>query len=464
VTPSNGPLSVPPSAWTTNVALTPTNDQTYPDAGLSNDDIRSLPPDGVIVSVEQTIMTRNPLPDTADYRPLPDRPIITDGRLITGGWEGMAAEDVSQLYLRGVLNGRPIIVQAFFRTTDPSPGQIKQAQIGLNRLVVVPAPPPTTELDDFGIGMALPDGWQGWIYAFNAGDPTLVATTATPRSPFYAPSIAEDMSSSDVTIMLAESIAEQDLRWPPVSGPPQIGPANLCLGCEVMDDGHPPAAGHVLYRKTFTTGGRAVDLYVEFGSTPSIDQLAEINSTLGTLRFTPDPSPEPSPPGETAVGSLTGAQPQVGATDAERTLSWTYGFRASIGVPEGWTGWSNLVVDSAEPLNAFALGSWNVPQGGYCAPSTALQHLPSDGALIWIDRYESSPPAEVAAVPWPSSPQVGPGTEPAPAPTDCTTGAPVQSFTWTLDGTTYAVHIAFGSNVTDANVQAAERALASFTA
>lgn len=337
VTPS-GEQSVPPSAWTTDIALAPTNDQTYREAELSNDDIRSLPAGGVIVSVEQPIMTRNALPDTADYQPLPDPPIIKDGHLNTGGWEGMPAEDVSQLYLRGVLNGRPVIVQAYFRTTDPSSDLIKQAQIGLNRIVIVPAAPPTAELNDVGIGMALPDGWQGWIYAFNASDPTLVATTARPRSPFFAPSIAEDLRSSDVAIVLAESRADQDLRWPPVTGAPQIGSENLCVGCEVMDDGQPPTTGHVLYRNTFTTGGRAFDLYVEFGSTPSTEQLVDINSILGTLHLAPNPSPEPPPPGGTAVGSLTGAQPQVGETDAERTLSWTYGFRASIAVPEGWTG------------------------------------------------------------------------------------------------------------------------------
>jgi hypothetical protein len=219
----------------------------------------------------------------------------------------------------------------------------------------------------------------------------------------------------------------------------------------------------VLYRNTFTTGGRAFDLYVEFGSTPSTEQVADVNSILRTLQLTPNPTPVPPPPGVTAVGSLTGAQPTVGPSDAERTLSWSYEFRASIAVPAGWTGWSNLVVDSAEPLNVFALGSWNVPQGGYCAPSTALQQLPSDGALIWIDRYEHAP-SGIASTPWPSSPPIGPGTEPAAVPTECTAGAPVRSFAWTLNGSAYAVHVAFGSNVTEENVQAANRALASFTA
>jgi hypothetical protein len=200
---------------------------------------------------------------------------------------------------------------------------------------------------------------------------------------------------------------------------------------------------------------------VEFGSTPSAEQLADVDSIRGTLQLAPDPSPDPPPPGGTAVGSLTGAQPTVGPTDADRTLKWTYEFRAAISVPEGWTGWSNLVVDSAEPLNVFALGSWSMSQGGYCAPSTALQQLPSDGALVWIDRYENEP-AGMETTPWPSSLLIGPGTEPAAAPTECTDGVPVQSFTWTLSGTTYAVHLAFGPNVTDANVQAANAALASF--
>lgn len=46
----------------------------------------------------------------------------------------------------------------------------------------------------------------------------------------------------------------------PLQGPPQIGPLNLCVGCEVMDDGQPAAEGHVLFRNTFTTDGRAFDL------------------------------------------------------------------------------------------------------------------------------------------------------------------------------------------------------------
>jgi hypothetical protein len=457
-----GALYELPSAWTSDVELTQ-SDGPSPSDGLSNDAIRRLPADGVIVSVEQWITTRNPLPDTPDFQSLPDRPNLAHARLITGGWEGMPAEDVSQLYVSGVLNGRPVIVQAYFRTQDPSPDLITQAQIGLNRLVVVPLPAPTTELRDLGVSMELPDGWQGWLYSFSASAPTLVATTSEPQNPLYPRSVTQSMRSDDVAIVLEEGTTLQDLRWPAIDGPPQIGPENLCVGCEMLDGGQPPTVGHVLYRNTFTTGGRAFDLYVEFGSAPGTQQLDDVNSILGTLQLAPGPNPEPASPGGTAVGSLPGGAPGVGPTDAERTLSWTYEFRVSISVPEGWTGATNLVADSADPLNVFALGSWDVSQGGYCAPLTALRQLPSDGALIWIDRYESRSSADVQAVPWPSSPQVGPGTEPLPSPTECTAAAPVQSFAWALDGRTYAVHVAFGPNVTDTNVEAASRALASFT-
>jgi hypothetical protein len=272
------------------------------------------------------------------------------------------------------------------------------------------------------------------------------------------------MGAQDVAILLQGGGALQDLRWPEIDGPPQIGPENLCVGCEMFDGGRPPAAGHALYHDTFTTRGRAFDLYVEFGSGPTEQQLADVNGVLRTLQFSPDPNPAQTPPGGTAVGSLyDGAKPAVLADDVDRTLTWSYAHGRSLSVPEGWTGWTYLVSDPSDPINLFALGSWNVPQGGYCAPLMALQQLPSDGALIWIDRYESSPPIDVNAVPWPSAPQVGPGTEPAPAPTNCTAGVPVQSFAWAFDGRTYSVHAAFGPNVTEASVQAAEAALASFT-
>ena len=461
VTPtSSGPEFAHPAAWTSNVEL-PTYSGGYLPAGPSNNDIAYLPTNRVIVSVEQWISTRNSLPATADYQPLTLPLQLSAAVLNRGGWEGMPTDDVSQLYLRGVVNGRPVIMQAFFHTTDPSPDLIRQAQIALNMLVVVPALPTTTALDDYGISMQLPGGWNGWLYA---GDPTLVATTSVPANPFYAPEVGQKMGPSDVTIVLDESSGLQDLRWPQIDGAPLIGPENLCEGCEVMDDGQPPAPGHTLYRETFTSGGRAFDLYVEFGSQPTSQQLADVNAILQTLQLTRASSPEPAPADATAVGTLPdGERPLVGPTSGDRVLSWTYQGHDSISVPAGWTGWTNLVVDSGEPLNLFALGSWDVPQGAYCAPLMALQQLPLNGVLIWIDRYGLNFGPTEPLAPWPESPSVGPGTNPAPTPTPCTAGIPVQSFMWTLGGSTYGVHVAFGPEVTQANVQGSNEALASFT-
>jgi hypothetical protein len=293
----------------------------------------------------------------------------------------------------------------------------------------------------------------------------LIATTSEPSNPFYSGSILKGMGSSDATIILGESDSLQSLRWPTIDGPPQIGPDNLCVGCEVMDGGASPEPGHALYHDTFTSGGRAFDLYVEFGATPTIGELARVNATLETLRTTPNPSPAQPAPGGTAVGSLyDGARPAVTAKDTDRTLSWSYAGGSSLQVPAGWTGWTYLVSDPSDPINLYGFGSWDIPQGGYCAPLMALQELPGNGALVWIDRYGANTQPGSAPTAWPASPQVGPGTEPAPESTPCTAGAAVQSFTWSLNGHIYAVYVTWGPNVTPETIAETEGALASFTA
>ena len=127
-----------PAAWTSNVELPRYAGDSLP-AGPSNDDIARLPKTGIIVSVEQPFAIGASRSPAAGYRPLTLNLQLSDAKLIAGGWEGMADEDVSQLYLRGVVDGRPIIMQAFFHTTEPSDDLIREAQIALNRLVIVPS-------------------------------------------------------------------------------------------------------------------------------------------------------------------------------------------------------------------------------------------------------------------------------------------------------------------------------------
>ena len=133
VTPASGHLRFDlPAAWTSNVEL-PRYSGNYLPAGPSNDDIARLSKNGIIVSVEQPVAIAT---STSPAELKLDQ--LSEARLIIGGWEGIADEDVSQLYMRGVVNGRPIIVQAFFHTTEPSDDLIREAQIALNRLVIVP--------------------------------------------------------------------------------------------------------------------------------------------------------------------------------------------------------------------------------------------------------------------------------------------------------------------------------------
>ena len=136
-TPASGrPEYDLPAAWTSSDPLAPYSGQYLP-AGPSNAEIAKLSPAGVIVSVEQAPDV--PSPGSAADQVLTLPLDLSKGRLIQGGWEGMTATDVSQIYLRGVVNGRPVIVQAFFHTLDPSRELIRKASIGLARLVVVPS-------------------------------------------------------------------------------------------------------------------------------------------------------------------------------------------------------------------------------------------------------------------------------------------------------------------------------------
>jgi hypothetical protein len=111
VTPASGhPRYDLPVAWTSNVEL-PRYSGDYLPAGPSSADIARLPNDGIIVSVVQPAAVGTSFFLAAGYRPLTLNLQLSDAKLITGGWEGMADEDVSQLYLRGAVDRRPIIMQ-----------------------------------------------------------------------------------------------------------------------------------------------------------------------------------------------------------------------------------------------------------------------------------------------------------------------------------------------------------------
>jgi hypothetical protein len=88
----------------------------------------------------------------------------------------------------------------------------------------------------------------------------------------------------DASILLAESDV-LDPGYEPVTGSVSIRRIDRCDGCEVLDDGTIPPGGHVLFHRTFETGGRSFDLYVEFCFEPGAAALERVNDVLALLRI-----------------------------------------------------------------------------------------------------------------------------------------------------------------------------------
>jgi hypothetical protein len=444
------------AATTSNVTLPPADpDSVYP-PGLTNNQIDALPADGIAIQAEQLLFTRNPIPSADD--PVLTLPLdLRDAKSWTGGGEGLTREDLTQYGFRGSVNGRPIIVQAWFGTAEPSSALVREAQQAIDQLVVVPTPMPTDQIDQFGISMSVPQGWHGLLYQ---GDPTLIVSTQ-PIAALYWDESRKTLGPSDVTLTLDESDASVEVvGWAPLDGPPTIGPYERCDGCEALDDGAPPDQGHVLYERTFTTGGRAFTLLVEFGSEPAPSQIEAVNALLSTLTIQPLPNTtETPPPGTTRVGPIYDGEdkPEVSAADPDRRLTWVYE-HASMTLPAGWTGQSDPVAGLERPISLLAAGSWDFTPGGYCGPINALRELPADGAFVWVDSYGSNPPDDTTFTPQPTRVDL-PAAETDPSP--CFGGTAPFVFRWSIGGRYVVVHAALGADASEQTVADAEATLES---
>jgi hypothetical protein len=446
------------AATTANVTLPQVDpDSVYP-PGLTNNQIEALPPDGIAIGAEQLLFTENEVP-VADY-PIRELPLsLKDAKSWTGGGEGLAREDLTHFYVSGSVNGRPIIVQAWFGTTDVTPDLLRQAQRALDQLVVVPRAAPTDAIDQFGISMTVPDGWDALLYQ---GDPTLIVSTQ-PISALYWDTSRKTLGPGDVTLTLDESDALVEVQgWAALVGPLTIGPYERCDGCEALDDGAPPTEGHVLYERTFTSGGRAFTLLVEFGSDPTPSQIDSVNSVLSTLTIQPDPSPTETPaPGTTRVGPIYDGEdkPEVTADEQDRRLTWVYE-HAEMTLPPGWTGQSYPVVGLERPISLLAAGSWDFTPGGYCGPINALRELPADGAFVWFDGYGTDPPDGITFTSQPSSVSLmGAATDPSP----CFGGSAPFVFRWKIGDRYVVAHAALGTDASSETVANAEAALESIS-
>ena len=457
--PAFTPYSAPAiAAVTSNVTLASVDPGSVYPPGLTNDQIDALPTNGIAIEAEQILSTRNAVPAT-DY-PVRDLPLdLNDAKSWTGGGEGLTRTDITQYSIRSSVNGRPIIVQAYLGTADPSPELVRQAQHALDQLVVVPTPDPTEQIDQFGISMTVPDGWHALLYG---GDPTLIVSTQ-PITALYWDESRKTLGASDITLTLDESDASVEVSgWGPLDGPLTIGPYERCDGCEALDDGAPPKAGHVLYEHTFTTGGRAFTLLVEFGSEPTQAQIDSVNALLSTLTIQPLPNPTETPaPGTTRVGPIYDGEdkPEVTSDQQDRQLTWVYQ-HAKMTLPTGWTGQSYPVAGLERPISLLAAGSWDFTPGGYCGPINALRELPSDGALIWFDGYGSNPPDGTTFEPRPSSVDLS-GAETDPS--TCFGGLTPFVFRWSIGTKDVVAHAALGPNASPSTIADTEAALESIS-
>jgi hypothetical protein len=354
---------------------------------------RSLPDDGVLIAASVVYRSHNPLPPDSDF-PAQALPLRLPSGSPETAWEGYS-EGLSRYAMRGRVNGRFIVIDVFFGSKAPNESVVAQAQEELDRLLVDPATSPVDEIDEFGMAIDLPAGWDGRLYAWASSPPILELSTIridrhTPGDPMM-PNRGLLSSPEDVSVLLAETDildGYEGTAWP-VS----IDESVRCDGCEVLDDGTAPPRDHALFHRAFETGGRSFDLYAEFGAEPGAVGLQAVNDLLTRLLI--DPSP--------------------GAPSDERQLE----------LLPGW-------FEQADPLPALiprivlAAGSWDFPRQPLiaCGSQPALEALPPGEAFVWIYEYRIAPGEPLGlfrdADPWPERFDLDLASAPADA--ECAAG------------------------------------------
>jgi hypothetical protein len=283
----------PPTVWVTNVPFAQADlEGAHANDGILRLDagpeatIRQLPPDGIVIVADILYVSRNPLPPNATFPPRV-LPLGLPGSPPETSWEG----SISGQSLHSVVatvNGHWISVRIRYGTEDPGGAILAEAQAELARLFVEAAPMATDDIDQFGISMAVPADWQGRLFAWTGGPPTLELSTLPIERLSGDPAIPnrERLGALDVSIVLAENDTV-GLGFPPTTLPLSISEQDRC-DCEVLDDGSRPPDGHSLYHRSFEVGGRSFDLYAEFGSTtPPLALWHAVNDALAGIAIAP---------------------------------------------------------------------------------------------------------------------------------------------------------------------------------
>jgi hypothetical protein len=342
------------------------------------------------------------------------------------------------------VNGRYVNVRILFGTGDPGYAALQSAQEELARLIVEEPPETTMELDDFGIRMFVPDAWHRILFRWSPFEPSLQAATVPITDLYDGSSARRQLGSQDLFLVLSENYAAAT-RYRAVTLPIVIGPGDLCLTCEIMDNGTSPPPDHTLYYRSFAVGRRQFDLYVEYG-TPDVSaaQLGELSSILATLQIdATDP--------KSWDATLPTSPPEAVVPRAP----------IRVDLPHGWSEKKDPVLGRVGPRVVGAFGTWDFPTGGECGPEPALLDLPNDGALVWI--VEHANPGNrgdfIELLPIFSIDLQTP-----PARWDCAAAEPSRMYLFRDAGRYFEFHVALGANATGATVAEAEQLIRSFRA
>jgi hypothetical protein len=189
--PSIADLPGAPQAWAANVPFEQEDLQPGVRNGNPGGDpghtIRTLPADGIVVTADLPLETRNSLPPFPSF---PERTLpLGLERPPSSGWEGQPREDLSISGVNASANGWWVSVTVIFGTKDPSEAQIQKANDEVGRLILPPPPPTSQAFDEFGIQMERPQGWYGSLTAWSASTPIL-ETATVPITDLYDGSTA----------------------------------------------------------------------------------------------------------------------------------------------------------------------------------------------------------------------------------------------------------------------------------
>ncbi len=433
-----------PVAWAANVPFDPADIAgESPTMGYPDATIEALPRDGVVLVVSLVVESRNPLP--ADPR-FADASLILDEPQT--GFEGQRP-GTSQGLATATLSGRFVSAAAFFGSNTVEPELLHDANEELSRVVVTPRASPTSEIDDFGVRMRVPEDWDRSLFSFGDGSAELRAGTMPITSLYEPVSRRHEMRANDVALVLSESNAVQD-RFEPVQLPIALRREDVCQTCEILDGGDAPPSGHTLFARTFSVGDRRFLLYGEFGSsTVTESQLQAFNDVLATLEVDADGALEPTDPGV----SPTVLPPGPSFTATGTTLFDYLGLR--LDVPSGWTAIAAPLTEPAVAPVIGAFGSWPVPAGGTCGPEVALDALPAAGALVWIVEH----PAPGNRGDFYRFQFFTHDRTHQPMRWECGAGAPSRMDLWDVSGRFLEVHVALGPSAEPSRVAEVEALL-----